>query len=375
MKVLHIITGLDQGGAEATLVRLISASNSSVVNIVISLRDGGVYQKVLHDIGCKVYTLGMLRGWLSLAGLRRLGSIICEVRPDVVQTWMYHSDFIGGFLSRIFGIPVVWGVRHSNLDRRANKRTTIWVARACAWFSGWIPHAIVSCSARAVNVHQTFGYRCRFVVIPNGIDLMHYCPDAHAREMVRAELRVEASVLLVGHIGRFHPQKDHSNFLKAAGFVAKQIPGARFVMCGRGVDLNNQTLVALARDLGVADRLLLLGERGDVPALMNAFDLFVLSSLGEAFPNVVAEAMACGIPCVVTDVGDAAEIVGDTGWVVPSREPLELANGIMAALSKSEADRKSLGRLAKQRVEERFTLERMTSAFREVWAGAIKGKQ
>lgn len=376
MKVVHIITCLDQGGAEAVLFRLATSSSAnSSVHTVISLQGPGFYGPKLASHNVRVHTLDMPRGKVNLSGLVRLYRILRKLNPDVVQTWMYHSDLIGGVVARFAGIRnVVWGIRHANLDKDKNSRMTLLVARACAMLSRRVPRKIVCCSERAMQVHAAVGYdAARFELIANGYDLERFRPDPAARARVRAAWGIGEDRQVLGCVARWDVQKDHPNLLNAlAKLIAEGFDGL-CVLVGRGMTAENADLVALVEQLELRDHVRLLGPSDDVPAVMNAIDVNVLSSSGEAFPNVLAEAMACGIPSVTTDVGDAAMIVGDTGWVVEPQNAGALADGLRMALAETAGPARSrLAARCRRRVEEEFQLSKMVAAYETVWSSGKK---
>jgi glycosyltransferase involved in cell wall biosynthesis len=373
MNILHIITGLNDGGAEAVLYRLCS-SDKTLQYHVVSLMDTGKYGPLLEQAGVPVVCLGMSQGRLSVSGLWRLWRLLRRQTPDVVQTWMYHADLIGGVVARLAGVRrVFWGIHNTTLERGKSHRTTIAIARLNAWLSRWVPTAIVCCAERAREVHQALGYAAdKLMVIPNGYDLDRFRPDPAARARLRAEWGMDHETPLLGMVGRFDPQKDHENLLHALGRLKQAGTPFRCVLVGRGLDATNAQLAAWFEQYGLQDKVLVLGQRSDVPAVMCALDLHVLSSAyGEAFPNVLAEAMACGTPCVTTDVGDAAAIVSDTGWVVPPANSARLAEAIEAALAARDDTSVWQARreAARTRVAERFSLEKMVAAYHAVWGG------
>jgi len=371
MKVLHVITSLQGNGAEGALYRLCVA-DVATDHTVFSLMDEGVYGPKLTEAGVKVRCAGMPRGRLTLAGLFRLWRTIREVQPDVIQTWMYHADFLGGLAAWMAGNRrVVWGIRNTELDKEKSGRSTVWVAWLCARLSGFIPARIAVCARAAERVHAELGYSVeKMTVIPNGYDLGRFRPEAEARQRVLAELSLPEDRPLLGMIARFDPFKDHGNLLSALALLVAR--GIRFhcLLVGEGLEPGNRALDELLSDKGLYDYVSLLGRRDDVPAIMSALDVHVLSSSSEAFPNVVAEAMACGTPCVCTDVGDAANIIGDTGWLAPPSQPEALSTALLAALDELR-DSASWGarqQRARARIERYFGMEAMVCAYRQLWA-------
>lgn len=375
-KVLHIITGLNDGGAEGVLTRLCLHSKG-VRHVVISLMDSGKYGPVLQAAGITVYCLGLNPRKPSLFKLYGLIKLIRDERPDVVQTWMYHADLLGGIAARLAGIKrVFWGIRMSSLEKGKSTRLTLWIVRLCALLSSWLPEAIICCANKALTVHASIGYAAaKLRVIPNGYDLTCFKPDVAAGEQVRHELGLCENELVIGKVGRFDPLKDHFNLLDALALVAEQQIHFRCLLVGKGLSPDNAVLVARIVKLGLQDRLLLLGQRTDIPAVMNALDLHVLSSLSEGFPNVLAEAMACGTPCVSTDVGDALEIIGDAQACCPAQDAQALA-GLIVKLAQEWQQAPSAWHCRKvvstQRIEERFSIEAMVEAYQVCWFGEVR---
>ena len=312
----------------------------------------------------------MPRGVPDPRALIRLTRLLRSLRPDVVQTWLYHADLIGGLAAKLAGgVPVAWGLHLGNLAPELNKRSTLMTARACARLSGVLPKAIVCCAEATKASHTEIGYRTdRMVVIPNGFDLNQFRPDAVARNRIRQELSVAADAVLVGLVARLDPQKDHKTFVQAAGLLASFRPDVRFLLCGAGVTWDNQHLASWIEAAGLRDRVHLLGRRDDMAAVQAALDISCSSSRGEAFPLAVGEAMAAGIPCVVTDVGDSAVIVGDTGRVVPAGDPAAMAAAMKAMVALGHAGRDQLGVSARRRIAERFSLERMNARYESLYA-------
>lgn len=369
LRVVHIISGLGQGGAETVLHRLVTAPGQDTEHIVISMGDHGVFGPRLVSAGIPVYTLGM-RGPVGMVkGVFRLHRLLRSLAPDVVQTWMYHADLVGGLVARLAGVRAVsWGIRNSGADLAKSSPSSRILAGVSAPLSRLIPAVVVVCAQNAVQRHQRWGYDAdRMVVVPNGYDLSLWRPDPHARIQMRDEWRIPDDTVVVGSVARWNPLKDHENLIAAMAGVS-QGDRMRLVLVGHGMETSNSELMALLRQHGVADRTVLLGMRNDVQRVMQGFDIHALSSRAEGFPNVVAEAMAAGVLCVVTDVGDAAYIVDDAGWVVPARNASALAQGIgQAAAVVATAEGKARADMGRQRVTRLFSLDTMVSNWHAVW--------
>ena len=375
MKVIHIISGLKVGGAEMMLFKLLGAWDRQRDEIeVISLTEKGVMGEKIASLGVPVIALGMPRGRPSLGGLVRLTRHLRKSGPAIIHCWMYHGNLIGGLAARLAGQRIIiWGIRSSNLDEIGNRRSTLWTVKAGAKLSGLIPRKVVCCSENAGRIHVALGYRAdKMLTIPNGFDLGRFKPDAEAREAVRRELNVPGAAVLIGFVARFDPQKDHRNFIEAARRLAARTAGVHFLMCGERVDWANPELAGWIDAAGLRDRFHLLGRRDDVPRVTAALDLAACASAyGEAFPNVLGEAMACGVPCVSTDVGDSAYIVGDTGLIVPPRAPDRLADAWWQLIERGPAHRQELGRAARQRVADKFELNSVAASYAQLYRDLV----
>ena len=376
VSLVFVITGLGTGGAETMLLKLLEQLDRGRFEAhVISLTTLGDIGPRIQALGIGVEALGMHplqpSPWRFMWLVRRLKAL----QPDVVQTWMYHADLIGGLAARWAGVRrVVWGIRNTNLDPDKTKWTTRAVVRLCSRLSGHLPMKIVSCSDVAARVHGQRGYDAgKMLVIPNGFDLSRFVPDARCRPQVRAELGLAPGVPLVGMVARCDPMKNHMGFIQAAAAVRQQLPAAHFVMIGGGVDVGNASLSAAisAADLGGAVHL--LGLRHDIPRLMAALDVLALPSHGEAFPNVLGEAMACGVPCVTTDVGDAAYIVGTSGHVVPVGDMAALADKIVQLLRLGPALLEQRRIDARVRIGELFDIRRVVRQYEDLYAALALG--
>jgi glycosyltransferase involved in cell wall biosynthesis len=366
VRVAIIITGLNTGGAEIMLLKVLERLDARFSPHVISLTTLGEIGPRIQTLGIPVQSLGMQPGVPNPLAFFRLVRRLKTLKPDVVHTWMYHADLLGGLAARLAGVPTVaWGIRNGNLDLDKTKLSTRVVVGACARVSRWVPDRILSCSEVARQVHVGYGYVAeKMVVVPNGFDLARFQPDVLARASVRAELGVRDDTPLVGLIGRFDPQKNHAGFFEAARCIHRRLPTVHFVLSGKGVDEGNCELMRMGEAAGVHHVTRLLGLRSDIPRLMAALDVLASSSsYGEAFPNVLGEAMASGVPCAVTDVGDSAYIVGDAGRVVSPGDMVGLAAALEDLLSLSLAKRTALGERTRARVAEHFEIGRVVRQY------------
>lgn len=358
--LVMIITGLSTGGAEMMLLKVLEKIDRYRFSPhVVSLTTKGQIGARIEALGIPVEALGMRSGRLSPIKFLRLVRRLRRLRPSAVHTWMYHADLLGGLAARLARVRTVgWAIHHSNLSPLHNKRSTLWVMKACAALSRCIPRKILCCSQVGKDIHVSAGYdEKKMVVIPNGFDLAQFKPDSEARVSVRRELGLAEGTPLVGLIARYDPQKNHTGFLEAAARVHRSHPEAHFLLAGTGVEVSNSALRDAIQQAGVRDETHLLGRREDTPRLMAALDVLTSSSsFGEAFPIVLGEAMACGVPCVVADVGDSAEIVGETGRVAATGDMAGLAHHIVEILELSCKERRVLGKSARERIQTRYDI-------------------
>jgi glycosyltransferase involved in cell wall biosynthesis len=371
IRVAHVITNLTTGGAEMMLYRMLQVLDRSRFDAeVFSLKQE-------HPVGDKIAALGIPVNALHIARVpgpshvARLARWLRRGRFQVVQTWMTHADLVGGLAAKLAGLlPVAWGLHVGHLDRQTHGRTAIWTARLNARLSHFVPDRIVSCSETSLREHVRLGYaEHKMVVIPNGFDLNAFRPDAAARSDVRRELGLPDDALIVGQVGRFHPQKDHQTFTRAAALVHARHPDAWFVLIGRDTTWENPVLSAWIEETGARDRFRVLGSRDDVPRLTAAMDVACSSSShGEAFPLVIGEAMGCGVPCAVTDCGDAAIMVGETGRVAPIRDPPAFARGIGELIDLGREGRTRLGLAARRHIEENYALHAIAARYDALYA-------
>lgn len=368
LRVTHVITGLGVGGAERTLERLVlGAGPMTVSHEVISLGGDGPVGERLRLAGVPVRLAHLRPGFPDLRGLLRLRRLVKASAPDVVQTWLYHGDLVGGLVARSLGLPVVWNIRQAMVGGATTRLRTRIVARACALLSGRVPTAIVSNSEAGRTGHVAFGYGARrFRVIPNGIETGRFRPDPDARRTVRAELGLADDAPVVGMVARVDAAKDHATMLQAVARLMTTQPDLRAVLVGAGV-ADDPTIRALVDRLGLDDVVVRLRPRDDVERLTAAMDVAVSSSTGEGWPNAVGEAMACGVPVVASDVGDSRILVGDAGTIIPPGDAVGLATAISRTLALDPPTRTAMGEGGRRRILEAHSMEAMLERYHEVW--------
>jgi glycosyltransferase involved in cell wall biosynthesis len=367
VKVLHVINGLHVGGAETALLRLLEYENKSELKSgVFSLLGDGKIGEQMRAKGIATFNCQTPTTFVkSLLPLLRY----CRTeRPDILQGWMYHSNLVVTLVAKLAKIPVHgWNIRHSVENLRAEKPLTAKLIQISAKLSHK-PDWIIFNSRRSAEQHQRLGYSPdQSVLIPNGFDTDIYKPNEALRASFRSQNQLSREDLVVGIVGRYHPHKDIPGFVRAAGIVGKSIPQARFVLIGRNMDPTNEELQQLIVSTGIGSKFRLLGEQRNAGLLIAAFDVNVSSSIGEGFPNGLAEGMSCGVPTVCTDVFDSDWLIGDTGFVVPPSNPEKLAEAIGTVLRLSSTERIKLGIAARKRIEQMFSMDMSVGLYEKLY--------
>jgi len=365
--VLHIISGLGIGGAEAALFKLVSGSNQigDKHSVVVLKRIEGMEQDFFDaKISVEFFSFDKnpIREFFKLVTYIRNGKF------NIVQTWMYHADLIGGLAAFIARSPnIIWGVRTTGLSANS-KFSTKCVRFVCARLSHWIPKTIVYVANSAVQSHIEVGYSAKKIcVIPNGFNLDNLQFNIRFKEEFRKTFNIAKDELIIGTVGRFNPAKDYENFVKACGIVAKNNPQTRFLMIGKNLDDENGQLKSWIQSSTYPHNFVLLGEQRNIANYLSTMDIFCLSSRIEGFPNVIGEAMAVGIPCVVTDAGDSAYIVGDSGVVVEKENSEQLGSALISLINKSDSYKTNLKNKAKERIQSEFTIKNVVLLYQKLY--------
>lgn len=346
---------------------LCGVGRSRFDSMVISLTGTGPVADMIAKLGVRVEALDLRIS--PLGTFARLIGLLREIRPQVIQTWLYHAD-LAGLLARPF-VPhthLCWNLRCAELGSGDVPFFTRMLARLLGAASRF-PDLVIANSQAGRAAHRRIGYRPRrWEVIYNGFDAARFVPDAAARETVRLELGLEADAMLVGLVARYHPMKDHENFLRGAALIRGKCHDARFLLAGRDVTAENTRLMACVNSLGLGGSIHLLGERADMPTITAALDVACSSSFSEGFPNTVGEAMSCAVPCVATNVGDTAYLLGSGGIAVPPRDPTALAEACVRLLQMSKEDRSRIGMLGRTRILEEFSIDRIVARYEGIYA-------
>ena len=373
MKVVHVITGLGNGVSEHTLFKICKYDLNNE-HVVISLKDRGKYFLLLKKLGIKVYCLNM--NYFSVNKFFFLVKLLRSLRPNIVQTWLVHADFIGGIAARLANIEkIVWNVRYSKIEIGKSKLATILIIKVLAKLSYFIPKSIIIVSKKAKKIYQIIGYdKKKLTFIPNGYDLSILRYNKLKKKIFKKKFEIKNRIALIGYVARYDPMKDHLNLLNALSKV--RLKSIDFLCILIGTNINkNEKLIKIINKLKLNKHVKLLGPTKDISNVMNGLDIHILSSSAEGFPNVVAEAMAYRTPCIVTNVGDASYIVGKTGWIVPPNNSFKLANAIEKSINQIEIKGWSKKcDSARIRIKKKFNIGNMVKSYNKVW-GKVNNKK
>lgn len=391
-RVLHVTTNLNGfGGAEVMLFKLLRVMQSSaIISEVVTLMhagEAGTAGARIRDLGVNVTELGLERGRLSVRACRTLVTEMRRFKPDIVQTWLYHPNLVGGIAAKVAGVKhVIWNIRNAHPRTEFSGRRQRLVNNACRWMAPKVPDRIIFNSHASLQEHIAAGYPpTKGVVIPNGFDLTEFRPNKGAKARLREELRLESDAFIIGMVARFDITKDHATFVQAAArFVSKepelvQKKGVRFLLCGKGAEASNHTLTTWIEQAGLTDKFELLGQREDIPEVTAALDIATLSSITEGFPNVIGEAMACAVPVVATHVGDVGFLVGEAGVLVEPKdaEAIAAAWADIARLDDDECQRRAA--IGRDRIQAHFAMptivEEYLALYRELFRNTYRESQ
>ncbi|MDC3262037.1 glycosyltransferase [Candidatus Pseudothioglobus singularis] len=377
MNILHVIIGLNVGGAENSLKRLIEShkDNTNYQHSVLSLTTIGKVGGQLQASGIEVCSLG-LKSPLSLPIIFiRLIKFIRKANPDIVHTWMFHADLLGGLAAWVMRKKVIWSIRNTDISiNSGTASTTKYIMHACAFLSSYVPKRIVCVANASAISHSNYGYNEKIMItIANGydVDKINQAATKIPKDTFRHSLNIAQDAIVIGSVGRYNDYKDYPTFIKTATILLKSHPTLQFLMVGKDVDDDNTTLVQLIASTGYQNNFILLGERDDVPACLSIMDIFCLHSISEGFPNALGEAMSIGLPCVTTDVGDAAMMLENQALVVEHSQPILLARSLQNLLDLSSTKRKQIGKELQQHIKNEYSIVKVQKSYEALYQKVI----
>jgi len=371
MKIIHLISGLGRGGAEHSLLKLIEETKDLDHQVIVMSNTLDLADNFLKN-GIRIHVIDFRsRLWLLPYNIFKLAILLHRLNADAVQTWMYYANVVGGILSRLFtDAPIFWGIHHTSPCSIDLSKFTLFINKISRLVSSWVPSRIIYCSNSARVEHERFGYPSKMgVTIPNGYDHHKFAINEKSRDSVRRNLSILENDFVIGFVGRYHTVKGVDIFIESVANFAKKVSGVKVIMIGSGFTADNVELDSDISRNALSDCVILLGQQNNVADIMNAFDILILTSRSEAFPNVLNEAMLCGVPCISSDVGDSSIIVSDTGWIVEPCNVNAFASAIMEAMN-SFTDRPNwlLRRIkCRDHISENFNITKMGVDYSNQW--------
>lgn len=371
MKIMFIVNSLDVGGTERMVLKL--ATNKIFIDdqiIIVTLTSGRKLVSEFSKINFKIFSLGLSHNPFTWFKTFKLIFLTLKIKPDVIHSWLYQSDIVS-ILTKIFykKCSIIWSLRQSNLSKKHNKLSTRFCMKVCAFLSNSIPNAIISNAIKAKEAHISIGYAEKKIkIIPNGFSSSEFFYDKRGASKIRSEIGIDFNIPLVGIVGRYNSQKNYSGFFEIAKIIQLSIPNIHFCLVGKDITLDNPRLKSMIQTNAInSNQIHCLGERKDIKNIMSALDILALPSEGEAFPNVIGEAMLCETPCVVNNVGDCAQIIGPTGKKVKVGEIYDFAKKIMEILSLSKLKKNKIGKSARYQIKKFYDIDKIAKRYRDFY--------
>ena len=356
-KIVHIITALSVGGAEQALYKLLlNTDNSKYTTTVVSLTSVGMKAKKIKRLGVDVYSCNMNKGIHGVLGLYVLVKVLRKVRPDIVQTWLYHSDLIGGIIAKTLGIKnIIWGIRTT--DIKSTSIVTYIVRFICAKLSRSIPEKIIVVAESSKNKHVELGYyEPKMLVIPNGFEYRNASSKFQDIQLIKSKLHINKKDFVIGAVGRFSYDKGHDVLIQASKEILKKFPNVKFLLVGPGLELSNKKVVSIIKKNSDLSRFLLVGEQSNINSYLQMMNIFCLPSRTEGFPNILGEAMLLGVPCVATNVGDVSILGGNEVLLSKAGSSEDLSRKIVEMMSFAESTRNQIGLILQNRIIENYPI-------------------
>ena len=371
-RVLHVIYSLGQGGAERTLSNICLRSKKHIHHVVC-LTNKSFYSNLLEKNNIKIYELNMNKLQNLFISPLRLYLILKKIKPEIVQTWMYHSDLFGGVIARLAGVKVVlWNVRSSSFKIPLISHSSLLTSRINALISSFLPNKIICCGKYTAQCHVKQGYdSSKIKIIFNGVDTNLFSPNSKKRNLVRMKYKINSHTILFGMIARYTPEKDHKSLLKALSLCNNLDQEWKCILCGKDMDYNNYELVEIINSLNLSQKIHLIGTQINVNEIYNALDLHILSSRSEGSPNCLTEALSSGVPCISTSVGDAQFILKKRDWIVNPNNHYQLAKVIKKFINLSESERAKISESSRKLIKSEFSLSKMIESYDNLYSGFI----
>lgn len=379
MKIIHIINSLKKGGAEGNLYRLCKFHKKKYKNnidiTIMTLINNGFYEAELKKMGINIFSLDINQQNKFLdftKKILKLRKFIKKQNPDVIQSWMYHSNFMTLFLPKIFYNKLFWNIRHSELNFQISKKMTIFLSIICGLFSRVVPKSIIYCSEKSINFYenQHFYSKNKTVLIYNGYSDKTYYPSKHLRSNFRKMNKINKSDIIFGYAGRYAKQKNIPNLLFAFSKIIENYNNIYLYMVGKDINIQNKELTTYVNKLKVNKKVFFLDEQKNLLEFYNGIDLLILTSHSESFPNVVAESMLCSTPVLSSDAGCSKKIINNCGFTLINNDHESIFRELKRIINffvNNKAEWQSLEKNSRLQIKKNFSITDMANSYLKKW--------
>ena len=379
MKIVHIINSLKKGGAEGNLYRLCKIQKKKYKNkidiIIITLIDSGYYEYELKKKGIKILSLRINEKnkiFDFIKKITKLRKYIKKINPDIIQSWMYHSNFLTMFIPKKYHNKIFWNIRHSELNLKISKKMTILLSIICGLFSRFVPKKIIYCSEKSIKFHENnqFYSKKKTRLIDNGYSDKIYYPSNNLRSNFRKKNKIKKTDIILGYAGRYAKQKNIESLLNAFSKIVKNYSNVHLYMVGKEINLQNKELINIMSGLNIKDKIVLLNEQKNLLEFYNGIDLLVLTSHSESFPNVIAEAMLCSTPVLASNAGCSKKIIDKYGFVLNKNDYLSITKGLKKSINILENKKRNwkfLKKNVRSQIKKKFSIEKMANSYSKNW--------
>lgn len=379
MKILHVINSLKKGGAEGNLFRLCEFQKKKYknkINIkIVTLISNGFYENELKKIGISVTTLNLhlnIGFFEFIKKLINFRQFIKKQNPDVIQSWMYHSNFITLFIQRKYYKKIFWNIRHSELNFKISKKRTYFLSLICGFFSRIVPKGIIYCSEKSIFFHENrhFYSKKKTILIHNGYNHKTYYPSKFLRLNFRKKYKIYNSDIAIGYAGRYAKQKNIKNLLYAFSKITKYYSNIYLYMVGKNINYKNQELSGYLHNLKINNKVFLLDEKKKLIKFYNGIDLLLLTSYSESFPNVVAESMLCATPVLSTNSGCSKKIINNNNFIINNYNSEKIFKSLMKIININISNKSKWKKIKKKcqiQIKNNFSISNMANSYLNVW--------
>ena len=379
MKIVHIINSLKKGGAEGNLYRLCKFHKKKykdkVKIIIITLINNGFYESELKKIGISIYSLNFNEDNKSLNIIKKIlkfRKLIKNQSPDIIQSWMYHANFLTLFIQKKFYDKLFWNIRHSELNFKISKKLTIFLSIICGIFSKLIPKKIIYCSERSIKFHENnhFYVKNKSILIYNGCNEKNYYSSKYLRSSFRKKNKIKKTDIILGYAGRYAKQKNIPSLLYAFSKIKKNYDNIYLYMVGKNINFKNKKLLSQVKNQKIKNRLFFLNEQKSLLKFYNGIDLLILPSLSESFPNVIPESMLCSTPVLSTNTGCSKTIIGKYGFIITKNSKQTISSKLDKVIKDYVYKKKEWALLKKNsriQIKKNFSISKMANRYIQHW--------